>query len=114
MKRGLVAVWVFVNPSCDMTLACGLRRKIQRTGWVISTNDVYYLDLGYTVADSGTFLIGIHKGSTAFHNPFRVVFPPITKPKPLDSFLYAPFNRREYAASVSLHHGDFSSSGCFA
>ena len=60
-KRGLIAVLVFVHPSFDMTLACGLRQKIQRTGWIISTNDVYYPDLGYTVADSGTLLIGIHK-----------------------------------------------------
>ena len=40
-NQGLVGVWLFVCPSCDMTLSCGLHRAIQRTGWIISTNDVY-------------------------------------------------------------------------
>ena len=112
-NRGLIYVWVFVHPSCDMTLDCGLRRAIQQTGWILSTNDVYYSYLGDTVANYDTFFIGIHKGSTAFQYPFRVVFPPITKPKPLASFIYALFNRREYAVSVYSHHEDFSSYGCF-
>ena len=113
-NRGLIYVWVFVNPSCDMTLACGLRRAIQWILWILSTNDVYYPDLGDTVSDSGTLFIGVHKGSTVPHAPVRVVFPPITKPKLLTSFLYAPFNKREYAVSVSRQHEDFSSSGCLA
>ena len=73
---------------------------------------MYYLDLEDTVADSGTFFIGIQKGGTAAHDPVRVVFPPITKHKPLYSFLYAPFNKREYDVSICRHHEDFSSSVC--
>ena len=110
MKRGLVAVWVFVHPSCDMTLACGPRGAIQQTGWIISTNDVYYPDIEDTVSVSGNFFIGIQKGRTASHAPVCVVFPPITKPKPLDLFIFAQFNKREYAVSVSRHHEHFSSS----
>ena len=91
-----------------------MRRAIQRTGWILSTNDVYYPDIGDTVADSGTFFIGSQKGSTSFHDLVRVVFPPIKKPKPLASLIYALFNMREYAVSVSHHHEDFSSSGCFS
>ena len=66
------------------------------------------------VANSGTFFIGIHKGSTAVNATVPVVLPPTTKPKPLASFIYSPFNRREYDVSVSRHHEEFSSSGCFA
>ena len=93
-----------------MTLACGPRRAIQPTGWIISTSDVYYPDIKDKVSDSGTFFIGINKGRTASHAPVCVVFPTITKPKPLDLFIFAPFNKREYAVSVYRHHEDLSSS----
>ena len=105
VKWGLIAVWVFVHPSCDMTLACVLHCTVNKTGWILSTNDVYYPDLGDRVADSGTFFIGIHKGSTAPHAPVCVFFQPTTKPNPLASFIYAPFNKHDYSVSVSWHHG---------
>ena len=114
VKKSFIAFWVFVHPICDMTLAYGLRCVIQQPGWILSTNDVYYPDIGDTVVDSGTFFISIHKGSTVFNAPVRVVLPTIKKPKPLASFIYAPFNRREYAVSVSRHHEYFSSSSCFS
>ena len=94
-----------------MTLACGLCRAIQQTGWILSTNDVYYLYLGDTVVDSGTFFIVIHKGSAVSHAPVRVFFSPITKTKPLDSFIYATFNKWEYSVSVCCHHEDLYSYG---
>ena len=97
-----------------MTLACGLRRTIQKTGWILYTNEVYYPYLWDTVANYVNLFIGIHKGSTAFHALVRVVFPPIRKPNQLASFMYATFNRRDYAVSVYHHHKEFSSSGCFA
>ena len=104
--------WVFVQSSCEMTLACGLRRAIQQTGWIISTNDVNHSDIEDMVANSGTLFIIIHKGSTASYASVHVVFLPITKPKPLASFIYAQFNKQYYPVSVSHHHEDFSSSVC--
>ena len=56
-----------------MVLASSFRRAVQRTGWIMSTTDAYFPDAGDTLADSGTFFIGIHKGSTADHNPVNVV-----------------------------------------
>ena len=46
--------------------------------------------------------------------PLRVVMPPATTPDPLASFVYKPFNVREYAISLARHQKDFSSSGCSA
>ena len=113
-KRGLVTLLVFIHPSCDRTLAFGFRRAVQRTGWVMSTTDVYYPHMGDTVADSGTFFIGIHKGASADQSPIQVTFPPAAQPMSLASFIYAPFNTREHAISLSPHHKDFAASGCVA
>ena len=111
-KRGLVTLWAFVHPSCDLVLAAGFRRAIQRTGWVVSVTDIYYPDMGDAVADSGMFFLGIHKGASENKSPINVTFPPASQPKSLASFVYAPFNKREHAVSLSPHHPDFASSGC--
>ena len=63
-KRGLVTLWVFVHPYCNLVLAAGFRRAIQRTGLVVSVTGDYYPSMGDTVADSGMFYLGIHKGAS--------------------------------------------------
>ena len=111
-KRGLTALWVYIHPSCDMKLALGFRRAIQRTGWILSTLDAYFPDIGDSIADSATFFVGVHKGSTSNHLQIRVPFPPPKEPQALASFVYPPFNKREHAVSFSRFHQDFPASGC--
>ena len=97
-----------------MTLAAGFCHAIQRTGWVVSTTDVYYPGMVDTVADSGMFFLGIHKGASEDQSPINVTFPSASQPKSLASCVYAPFNKREHAVSLSPHHSEFPSSGCVA
>ena len=66
------------------------------------------------IADAGIFFMGTHKGASADHNPIRITFPPTTQPQLLESFIYAPFNKREYAIPLSPHHKEFAFSGCRA
>ena len=66
------------------------------------------------MADSGIFFMGVHKGVSADHSQIRVNFPPATQPKPVASFVYAPFNKREFAICLAPDHKDFESSGCLA
>ena len=89
----------FVHPSCDLTLAMGFRRAVQRTGWIVSIEDVYYPDMGDTVADSRSFFVEIHKGATADPSPIRVTFPPSPHPNLLAKFVYTPFNMSQYCWS---------------
>ena len=58
-KRGLQIFWVSIHPSCDMALANGFVRSTSRTGWIVSTTSVYFPDMGDSVADSSTFLVGV-------------------------------------------------------
>ena len=97
-----------------MTLAAGFCHAIQRTGWVVSTTDVYYPGMVDTVADSGMFFLGMHKGASVDKNPIDVTFLPVAQLKSPGLFSYAPFNKREHAFSLSPHHADFPSLGCVA
>ena len=95
-----------------MALANSFKKSLQRSGWLMSSTDIYYPDVGDTIADSAAFMLGIHKAATGNHTPIRVAMPPIVHPDPLASFVYKPFNSKEYAISLARHQPDFDSSGC--
>ena len=111
-KRSLQTLFVFVHNSCDLILADGFRRAAEREGWTLTSTEAYYPDMGDSVADSGTFFVGNHRGATSIREPIRVVPPPASQPHSLVSFLYAPFNSREHAVCLSWRHEDFKYSGC--
>ena len=92
----------------------GFRRAVSRTGWMVSTTPVYFLDLGDSVADHSTMFVGVHKGCGEVTKPIKIAFAPLTAPRPMASFLYPPFNKRTHAVSLSRHHMDFGNSGCTA
>ena len=87
-QRRIMTLWVFVHPSCDMTLVSNFSRIVQRAGWSMSTIDAYFPDMGDTIADNGTFLLGVHKGASMDSSPIRISFPPSREPRPMASFLY--------------------------
>ena len=68
--------------------------------------------MGDTLADSGTFYFGIHKGATGSTSPVLMKQRPAKTPKTLSSHVYTPFNAsRQYAVSHSIFHKEFSNSG---
>ena len=109
--RSLIIVWAFVHPSCDRTLVKGFNRALRRTGWIISLTDVYYPDFGDSVADSGVFLMGTHKGASSIHTELNITTPPAIRPLDLSSFVYRPFNSKEYAISLARHQDGFDDDG---
>jgi hypothetical protein len=111
-NRRLVSLFVFVHTSCDMALANGFKRSMQRSGWLMSSTDIYYPDVGNSVADSAAFLLGVHKAATGNHKPIRVAMPPSVCPDSLASFIYKPFNSKEYVISLARHQPDFDLSEC--
>ena len=60
LSRGLISLFVYVHTSCDMAMVRSFRKSIERTGWHVTTTDIYYPDVGGSLADSGTFLVGFH------------------------------------------------------
>jgi len=102
---------VFVHNSCDLVLADGFRLVAEKKGWILTLTQVYFPDMGDSVADSGALFAGNHGGATPSREPVRVVPPPASHPDPLASFVYAPFNNREHALCPSWRHESFASSG---
>ena len=57
-------------------------------------------------------MLGVHKAATGNHLPIKVAIPPVVTPEPLASYVYSPFNKREFAVSLARYHPDFESAGC--
>ena len=102
---------MFVHNSCDYSLTKGFRYKIESAGWAISSTDIYFPDVGDSVADTGTFFLGVHTGTSPEAEAPMVKFPPNVAPLRLASFAYAPFDSVEYAVCLSWRHKDFESEG---
>ena len=60
LSRGLISLFIYAHTSCDMAMVRSFRKSIERTGWHVTTTDIYYPDVGGSLADSGTFLVGFH------------------------------------------------------
>ena len=75
---------------------------------------MYYPYVGDSMADHGTFLVGFHKAATSFHAKLNIAMPPVIRAEPLASFMYKPFNSKDYAVSLARHHPEFESNGCVA
>jgi hypothetical protein len=78
----------------------------------MASTDIYYPDMGDSVADTGIFLVGFHKASTKDHTKLNIAMPSVIRPQPLASFVYKPFNSKEYSVSLARNHPDFESTGC--
>ena len=78
--------------------------------WVISSTDLYFPDYGDSVAGSARLLIGVHRLSTDSVAPVHLPTPPRTRPPPLGSFVWSPFNTRLYAVSYAKSSAKFGQS----
>ena len=60
----------------DLGLAGGFCRACYYTGLSVASTEIYYPDFGDSLANSGTFLIGVHKGTTGDASHVRIQTPP--------------------------------------
>ena len=62
---------------------------------------------GDSVTGSASVIVGIHDSTQSQVRPMSFRFPPSPKPLPLAAFVWQPFNKREYAVSLSMTDGSF-------
>ena len=67
---------------------------------------IYFPDYGDSVTGECRIIIGVHQTVSTQTEALELITPPKLKPDPLASFMWKPFNKRDYA--VSYAHGDDS------
>ena len=113
-QRRLQIFVAHVHPDCDHAPITSFRRSLTRTGWILSSTDVYFPQFGDSIADGAQFIIGLHRTASSNHDRILLPTPPPSKPSPLAQFVYAPFNRRDYALSPARLNPAFKDSGLTA
>ncbi len=101
--RNLNIIIAIVHPDNDGRSIKTFTTNLNSNGWVVSSSDVSYPDLGDLIAGSCWLILGIHLSCTASIEPLLLKHPAIPSP-PLAGFIWEPFNQPEH--SISLAHND--------
>ena len=97
-----------IHPDNDGRSVKTFSSNLKSNGWVLSSTDVFYPDLGDTIAGSCRLIIAIHSSCTSTVNPLLLKRPPLVPTRPLGEFIWEPFNRPEHAISLARDDADFN------
>ncbi len=96
-----------IYPDHDVRSVKTFSLNLKSNGWVLSTTDVFYPDLGDTIPGSYHLIIDIHSSCASMVNPLLLKRPPSVLTRPIGKFIWEPFNRPEHAISLACNNADF-------
>ena len=96
-----------IHPDHDGRSVKTFSSNLRSNGWVISSTNVFYPDLGNTIAGSCRLIIAIHSSCTSTINPLHLKRPPLVPTHPIGEFIWEPFIRPEHAISLTCDDADF-------
>ncbi len=82
--------------------------NLKSSGWILSSTDVHYLDLGDTIASSCHVITAIHLSCSFTIDPLLLKLPPLVTPCPFDKFVWEPFISQEHAILLTWDDTDFA------
>ena len=77
-------------------------------GWIMSSIDVHYLDLGDTVAGRCHIITNVHSSCASPAEPLQLKRPPLVPSHPLGEFIWEPFNSKEHTILLAREDRDFA------
>ncbi len=103
----LSIVVAIVNPDHDGCSVKSFQSTLKSSGRIIASTNVFYPELGDTVAGSCHVITAVHSSSASTVDPLLFKRPPTVPPRPLGEFLWEPFNQPEHAISLTCDDADF-------
>jgi hypothetical protein len=99
--RSLSIIVATVHPEHDSRSVKTFSTNLKLKGWILSSTDVRYPDLGDTIAGGCCIITAVHSSSASTVEPLQLKRPPQVPPCPLGKFIWEPFNRKEHAISLA-------------
>ncbi len=106
--RNLNIVIAIVHPDNDGQSVKTVTTNLKSNGWVVSSSDVSYPDLGDLIAGSCRLILGIHLSCAASVEPLLLKHPPAIPSRSLAGFIWEPFNRPEHSISLARDDPNFA------
>jgi hypothetical protein len=103
----LSIVVAIIHPDHDGRSVKSFQSTLKSSGWIIASTNVFYPDLGDTVAGSCRVITAVHSSSASTVDPLLLKRLPPVSPRPLGEFLWEPFSRPKHAISLTRNNADF-------
>jgi hypothetical protein len=107
--RGLSLFVAIVHRDHDNRSVGLFCSTLKRKNWILSDTEIYFPSYGDSVADQARVVIGVHATTAPSVVPVTLPPPPSLNPPPIASYLWHPFNSREYAVSFARDSPKFGS-----
>jgi hypothetical protein len=107
LVRLLWLVIATIHPDHDGGSIKSFTSNLKSKGWIVLSEDVYFPDLGDTIAGQCHVLTAVHSSCASATEAFALKRPPPLPPRPLGEFIWEPFNRQEHAISLARDDGAF-------
>jgi hypothetical protein len=86
--RLLSIIITMIHPDHDGRSVKMISLNLKSNNWVLLSTDVFYLDLGDTIAGSFCLIIAIHSSCTSLVNPLLLKRPPLVPTRPIGEFIW--------------------------
>ena len=106
--RSLSIFVAVIHPDHDGRAVELLRSKLKADGWILSLTNSSFTEFGDSVAGDCRLLIGVHSATDSDVKPLELKTPPAIVAPKLAHFLWAPFNRKEFALSFGRDDPSFN------
>jgi hypothetical protein len=107
LVRSLSIVVATIHPDHNGCSVKTFSTNLKSTGWIISSMDVHYPDLGNTVAGHCCIITAVHSSCASTVKPLQLKRLPLVPPHPLGKFIWEPCNRKEYAILLACDNSNF-------
>ncbi len=97
-----------VHPEHDDRSVKTFSTNLKSKGWILSSMDVHYSDLGNTIAGGCPLITAVHLSCASTVEPLQLKRPPLVPPRPLGKFIWEPFNQKEHAILMAWDNKDFA------
>ncbi len=106
--RSLLIVITTFHPDHDGRSIKTFSTNLKSKGWIISSMDVHYPDLGDNVAGRCRIITAVHSSCASTVEPLQLKRPPLVPPRPLGKFIWEPFDRKEHAILLACDDSNFA------
>jgi hypothetical protein len=97
-----------IHPNHDSHSFKKFSTNLKSKGWIISSIDVHYPDLGDTVAGRCCIITAVHSSCASTVELLQLKRPPSVPPRPLGKFIWKPFNCKEHAILLACDNSNFT------
>jgi hypothetical protein len=106
--QNLQMIVATIIPDHDGHCVITFMRQLKSAGWcMLLFNDVFFPDLGNSIAGQCNVVIRNHSSCATCVEPLELKPPLPISPRPIGAFLWEPFNRPKRSVSLARYNDDF-------